>query len=1179
MTNKIINPEFSSAAPDVAKAQSAKAVPASGAPAEGIGTASPRRFGLFGRRAQKTIKLVGVFFLSSLGELTAILLGLTFFWMSAINMLLAQRVMDVSFMKGDAARWFSGAFDGNEAKIGGMSLAWEAADNTVIFRAADIAVVDKLGAPLNEINALESEFSLRDLARARIDPIRVAVDGGRLSWVRVAKGAFVGGLGAAETVGQLGPVWRGQKNDGDRDLDLGRLTSVNIVNATIFVRDALSDYDADLEGAALRIDIDGPNISFKGKAALTSDRQGAGPLAGLDIGGSISPDLEDFDVYLKGVALNPSRDLPRKGRLSALKPIDAPIDFEASLIARKGAGIEAFDVSAEAGAGRWRRGDRDMAFQSGKLTAAFNPETDQLNIKRLSIESEPLSLSGAAMLRNIGTPAGGVFKQDTKFDVNISSLLWTGERLGIDPVSLSGARIRGQMHSAEQSLKFDEISADFGTFTPVFSARLTRTDEGGLESVTAQGRINGEMSPKQLLEIWPRQTMRGARRWVARSIIDARLSNIEVDLSFDEAALSGQPLRDENLSMTFDLAEGQLRYISTMTPVVGAIGRGRVWGNRASFDIETGRIDDVLLGAGTVTIPRIYPYGGDLIIEGGGSGPLKTLIGLLDQKPFEYVTPYGVSPSDFSGEGEIELKITRPLREKITYEQVDFEVTGRLSDVTAPFSLGRHALTDGHVIVFANREGLSVKGPVQIGPWQADLAWNEIFDNGQTPTRYKVEGRMNQSVLDSFGVGLREFIGGGDVLLSIDAQADGLSIARSDIRADLTDTDMRIGPYWSKPKGARADMTGVMSLTKDRRFQLRDIELRAPGLELAGRLDIASDYKLLDMHLSKTRITGFIDAAVQIKPGPDQDRFDVFVTGDYLDVSPFVDQAMGSTGPGIDVPILMTAALNKLVLNEAYVLGNANFLFAHNGEGITQARLKGATPKGEFVANLTTDQENNLRELIVDIPNASDAAIAFFGIRSLTGGRLQIDADLPAVGVKGALRGRTTVKDVTLVNAPIMTTILSLASLQGLADALGGTGLKFENLDVPFSFDSGRLSVREARASGPALGMTASGELSLDQALIDIDGVLVPAYSANSLLGSIPVLGDIFVGKKGEGVFALSYTVKGPLKEAQVAVNPLSALTPGFLRNIFTPQRDDLPEGLRSTIEAVRPKAAPQPKP
>ena len=78
------------------------------------------------------------------------------------------------------------------------------------------------------------------------------------------------------------------------------------------------------------------------------------------------------------------------------------------------------------------------------------------------------------------------------------------------------------------------------------------------------------------------------------------------------------------------------------------------------------------------------------------------------------------------------------------------------------------------------------------------------------------------------------------------------------------------------------------------------------------------------------------------------------------------------------------------------------------------------------------------------------------------------------------------------------------------------------------------------------------------------------------MLGSIPVIGDIFVGKKGEGIFALNYTVQGPFKSAQVAVNPLSALTPGFLRGIFARKREDLPEQLseqlRDSIEAVRPQ-------
>ena len=161
--------------------------------------------------------------------------------------------------------------------------------------------------------------------------------------------------------------------------------------------------------------------------------------------------------------------------------------------------------------------------------------------------------------------------------------------------------------------------------------------------------------------------------------------------------------------------------------------------------------------------------------------------------------------------------------------------------------------------------------------------------------------------------------------------------------------------------------------------------------------------------------------------------------------------------------------------------------------------------------------------------------------------------------------------DMQLVETPIMTRILSLASLQGLADAMSGEGLNFDEIEVPFSLDGYELSVRGGRASGSALGMTGEGEIDFGSKLVDFDGVLVPAYTANSLLADIPLIGDIFVGKKGEGIFALSYTVGGPFERSQVAVNPLSALTPGFLRDIFKPQREKLPEQLLNDIQEVRP--------
>jgi len=56
----------------------------------------------------------------------------------------------------------------------------------------------------------------------------------------------------------------------------------------------------------------------------------------------------------------------------------------------------------------------------------------------------------------------------------------------------------------------------------------------------------------------------------------------------------------------------------------------------------------------------------------------------------------------------------------------------------------------------------------------------------------------------------------------------------------------------------------------------------------------------------------------------------------------------------------------------------------------------------------------------------------------------------------------------------------------------------------------------------------------------------------NSLLGQIPILGTILTGEKGGGIFAASYKVRGPVEKPEMSVNPLSALAPGFLRNLLS---------------------------
>ena len=605
------------------------------------------------------------------------------------------------------------------------------------------------------------------------------------------------------------------------------------------------------------------------------------------------------------------------------------MDIDVETIANRDEGLQKLDVSMKAGAGTLTRNGASNSFESANVTGSYNPASDTLNISNLALRSDFISARGSAALSNLGSPAEGLFSKDTAFELSLEDLFWNGTSLDIEPVNITNLNVNGRVDKAENEIVFETLTADFGGFQPKLKATLKRNEFGVPIAASIKGRIEGSVSKPQLLALWPKHRILGARDWIEGSIVKTTLSNFDVRFNADEAVLAGEPLKNSNLTLTFDLSDGELKYISTMTPLTNVRGKARLLGNQFDFTLDEGRVEDVQVKRGTVNIPQIYPAGVDFKIEGDANGPLHTLVGLLDQKPFEYVTAYGVDPNGFSGMGDVKLSVTRPLRSFVTYDQIDFNISGSLSDVSAPFAIGKNKIEKGAVILLANRDGLSVKGPVNIGPWQANLAWREIFDNGATPTQYQINGRLSQSDLDGFGIGLREFIGGGDIILSIDAQADGVEISRANVVADLSETDMRIGPYWDKRKGVEAQMTGILSFSKDQQLNLKDFSVIAPGLDLLGSLNIGTDLKLQDLNFSNAKIAGFIDATAQIKPGPNKERFDIFVTGDYLDVSPFVDGALrGGGGSGVDVPILLTGSIRRLVLNQSYVLSDANLLLS-----------------------------------------------------------------------------------------------------------------------------------------------------------------------------------------------------------------------------------------------------------
>ena len=95
---------------------------------------------------------------------------------------------------------------------------------------------------------------------------------------------------------------------------------------------------------------------------------------------------------------------------------------------------------------------------------------------------------------------------------------------------------------------------------------------------------------------------------------------------------------------------------------------------------------------------------------------------------------------------------------------------------------------------------------------------------------------------------------------------------------------------------------------------------------------------------------------------------------------------------------------------------------------------------------------------------------------------------------------------------------------------------------------------------GPSISVLIDGYVEKNNRLVRLRGTLVPAKTLNNLVSKIPVVGDILVGEKvGEGIFGLSFKIKGQPDNLKTTVNPVKTLAPRFItRAIEAAKKENL---------------------
>ena len=155
--------------------------------------------------------------------------------------------------------------------------------------------------------------------------------------------------------------------------------------------------------------------------------------------------------------------------------------------------------------------------------------------------------------------------------------------------------------------------------------------------------------------------------------------------------------------------------------------------------------------------------------------------------------------------------------------------------------------------------------------------------------------------------------------------------------------------------------------------------------------------------------------------------------------------------------------------------------------------------------------------------------------------------DFYSLKKNGISNSKLIIDNFKVKEIPLLAKLLALASLQGIADLLTGEGIRFSDFEMNFTNKNNVMTIEELYAIGPAVSILIEGYIEEDN-LISLRGTLVPATTINRSIASIPLIGDLLIGKKvGEGVFGVSFKVKGPPEKLETTVNPIKTLTPRFI--------------------------------
>ena len=730
---------------------------------------------------------------------------------------------------------------------------------------------------------------------------------------------------------------------------------------------------------------------------------------------------------------------------------------------------------------------------------------------------------------------------------------------------------------AEVSYAFGADASGGPTIRGSGSAKML---QDGAAAANVKLRATG-LNLDRLGDYWPVGMAADARDWVLPNIRTGTAERAELTANLrlpPDGGIGAVELAE--LTGSIDYTDLDVHYLRPMPPVTDVDGTASFTAERFDLQIARGRLGDLTLPDGEIAITGLHEDDQSIDIAFGLQGELRRALQLLDHPRLDLLGRLGLAPNSVSGRirrGDVSFAF--PLIDDLTFERTQVQADAKLSGVrVADFALGQE-VSDGTLDLSVDKTGMTVTGPVRLGGVQvSEMTWQENFAAGaDVVTRIDAKvPALTAAARAKLGIETRPYMNG-PVGLDLSYRALRGGRSRLQMTGDLTPARVALeAAEWVKPPGNPGALEATLLLEDGDPVGFEDVRASATAEDDSGlRLDggtaslSAGGARLERVRLAELRLgrNDLSDLALTRT----QAGWRAEIGGGVLDLAPYLSDAVAgarardeSRGPPPSLE-LRPSTLQRVYFSADRYVENVTLSARRDADGWwRQVSIKGEAParfarKGDgtaggarpFDLDYGPEPGGGPRRLSVQAADSGAMLRALNIYDSIEGGTMRVRATARGPAPTSPLDAQVRITEFRLVEAPTMARILTLGSFTGIRNVMQGEGISFESLTGKVVFDRGRLSTELLHAYGPALGVTVEGAVDLDSETINLDGVVVPAASTNKVLGNIPVLGRLLTGGEGEGLFAVSYAVNGPLGAPEVSVNPLSALAPGFLRGLF----------------------------